>query len=87
MTIKVKTIKIYYIINFFGSRGYIVYKNYKLKGLRAMRDIKQKNMAEILDITRESYVRKENGHSQFTLNEIKVIKDLFGMSVEEIFFD
>ncbi|MCM1988982.1 helix-turn-helix transcriptional regulator [Oceanirhabdus seepicola] len=52
-----------------------------------MRDIKQRNMAEILEMTRESYARKENGHSQFTLNEVKVIKDLFGMSVEEIFFD
>ena len=62
-------------------------KNFKLKGLRAMRDMNQKSMAELLNMTRESYVRKENGHSEFTLGEARVIKDLFGMSVEEIFFE
>lgn len=65
----------------------------KLKGLRAMLGITQKEMAELLELSsQQRYSQKENGQSDFKRSEMKTIKEFFSskfkrdMSVDEIFF-
>ncbi|MDC4241977.1 helix-turn-helix domain-containing protein [Clostridium tertium] len=61
----------------------------KLKILRIKKGIKQKDIATLLNITANSYTKKENNKNPFTLREAKILKDFFSMSNEifiEIFF-
>ena len=60
--------------------------NFKLKALRVMRDLTQEELAKELGIHEVTYNRKEQGLSQFTLNEAKQISDFFKESIEDIFF-
>ena len=57
----------------------------KLIILRKERDIKQQELADLLNINVKTYNFKETGKSQFTMNEMFKISDFFGKSVEEIF--
>lgn len=63
----------------------------KLKGLRAEYNITQVEMAEIIGISEQSYVSKENGQVDFRLTEIKKILEHFNdklnanCTFEEIF--
>ncbi len=57
----------------------------KLIILRKERDIKQQELADLLNINVKTYNFKEAGKSQFTMNEMFKISDFFGKSVEEIF--
>ncbi|MDO5061992.1 MAG: helix-turn-helix transcriptional regulator [Peptostreptococcaceae bacterium] len=64
--------------------------NIELKVERLRRNLKQKDVANILGITEASYSRKENGLRSFTGDEIKRLAlalDLDVMRVNEIFFD
>lgn len=58
-----------------------------LKSLRAMKGLTQRDMAEILNMTVQTYNRKELGQREFTLEESKVIANIFGKTIEEIFFN
>ncbi len=58
-----------------------------LKSLRAMQGLTQADMAVFLDISKNSYNRKEKGEREFTLVEAKKISDRFNKCIEEIFFD
>lgn len=58
-----------------------------LKGLRKKDNLRQADMAELLNITVPAYNQKENNKRPFTINECKIISDFFGEPIEAIFFD
>ena len=59
----------------------------KLKVLRAMKEVKQEEVAEMLGITVTTYSKKENGKSDFTISEAKKLATFFDCTIEEIFFE
>ncbi len=59
----------------------------KLIELRKSKNYRQEDMAEILDISLSSYVRKENGRTQFLLREIAILIKEFEKSFSCIFSD
>lgn len=60
--------------------------NSVLKSLRALNNLTQGDMAATLNISVQTYNRKELGQRDFTLQESKIIADMFNKSIEEIFF-
>lgn len=58
-----------------------------LKGYRAKHNITQEEIANKLGISVVAYRNKENGHTQFTLSEVKTISDLFKANIKDIFFN
>lgn len=58
-----------------------------LKSLRAMQGLTQADMAQLLDISKNSYNRKEIGEREFTLSEAKKIADTFHKKIDDIFFN
>ncbi len=59
----------------------------KLKSLRVNYNITQDDMAQLLNISVQTYNKKENGKSEFTQSEINKILSLFDVKYEEIFFN
>jgi len=60
----------------------------KLKGARAEYGLRQKDVAEKLGITKKTYMRKENGQTEFTHSEINKILNLFpNKSYKDIFLE
>lgn len=59
----------------------------KLKILRAIKEVKQEDVANILGITLATYCKKENGKSNFTIPEAKKLATFFNCTIEDIFFD
>lgn len=57
-----------------------------LKACRQLKKMNQTDVANILNISLHSYCNKENGKVPFTLNEAKKLSNLFGFSIDEIFF-
>lgn len=57
-----------------------------VKSYRRFHNMTQSDMANVLGISTMSYCRKENGEREFKLSEAKTIADLFGCTIEEIFF-
>jgi len=58
-----------------------------LKALRVKFDLNQEDLAKILEISVVAYRNKENGKTQFTLEEAKKISNIFDFSIDEIFFE
>lgn len=63
----------------------------KVKAFREAIGLTQKDLAKILDISVDSYSRKERGVSEFRKNEMMKITDLFktngiSESLQDIFF-
>lgn len=58
----------------------------KLKAYRTFNKIRQEDMAKVLDIGLNTYNCKENGKTNFTLDEAKIIADFFNTTIEDIFF-
>ena len=58
--------------------------NITLVGLRANAGLSQEEVAESLEISRESYRNKEKGNSRLFLDEALKLGDLFDVSVEVI---
>lgn len=58
-----------------------------LRKLRKAHKYTQEYMAEHLNITAPTYTKKELGHLRFSLVEAKAIADLFGKTIEDIFFE
>ena len=59
----------------------------KLRKIRQSKDIKAKEIAEKLGLKTEgAYYKKETGTVPFTLEEGRIISELFEMPIEEIFF-
>lgn len=64
----------------------------KVKAFREAIGLTQKDLASILDISVDSYSRKERGVSEFRKNEMMKITELFKIngiseSLQEIFFN
>ncbi|MEG2380025.1 MAG: helix-turn-helix transcriptional regulator [Bacilli bacterium] len=60
-------------------------KNYTLKSLRARRGLRQRDLAELLDIPITTYSSKENGKRKFTVEEAIILSDIFKCDIREIF--
>lgn len=45
----------------------------------------QKKVAEKLSITPQRYQLKETGKANFTLPEAKILSEMYGMSIDELF--
>ena len=57
----------------------------KLIKLRKVYNVRQKDLAEYLNITKRTYCNKEKGISQFTSDEMFALSKYFKKSLEEIF--
>ena len=57
----------------------------KLILLRKETGTSQLVLAKLLNITEKTYNQKENGKSEFTINEMYAISKYFNMKVSEIF--
>ncbi len=57
-----------------------------LKSLREERGIKQKFIAEKLGISPNYYSQIENGHRPPQVEQLLKLRDLFNVSLDEIFF-
>ena len=60
--------------------------NENLKQLRKKGNIKSKDVAKMLDISKANYSKKENGIINFSLEEAKKVAAFFKVSVDSIFF-
>ena len=69
----------------FVNGGEFMYK--RLKALRQVNEMTQHEVAELLGINSHTYFNKETGKTVFTINEAKKLSDLFGASIEDIFFE
>lgn len=59
----------------------------KLRGIRYEKGYTMQNMADELNISKNCYFKKENGYTDFYLDEVKKILDLFNCKFEDIFFE
>lgn len=57
----------------------------KIKQCRAMRDMKQEELASLVGVRRETIVHLENGKYNPSLKLALDIAKVFGMTIEEIF--
>lgn len=57
----------------------------ELAALRRYFNFSQMRMANLLNIDVRSYINKENGVTQFKMNEMFIISRLFKKPIEEIF--
>lgn len=55
-----------------------------LKEYRVKNGYTQKEMANFLNIKQNSYSRKENGHRQFTIDELLALEKVFKISISEL---
>lgn len=59
----------------------------KLRKIRQEKGIKARDIAQKLGLKTEgAYYKKETGNVPFTLKEGKVISEIIGLPIEEIFF-
>lgn len=59
----------------------------KLIVLRRSNLLTQQNVADYLEIDLRTYQAKERGETQFKLNEMYLLSQLFHKSIDEIFLD
>ncbi|MBB6452019.1 DNA-binding XRE family transcriptional regulator [Salirhabdus euzebyi] len=57
----------------------------KLAAWRRFYNISQEEMARLIGITLRSYINKENGATQFKMDEMFLISNKIGKPIEEIF--
>lgn len=57
----------------------------KLKGLREFHKISKEEMARLTGIGTDTYRKKEDGWTQFKLNEMFAIAQRFNMRIEDVF--
>ena len=55
-----------------------------VKEYRVKKGYTQKQIAMLLNIKQNTYSNKENGKRAFTIDEIKILKELFKVSYEEL---
>ena len=56
----------------------------KIKEYRILKGYTQAEIANILNIKQSSYSNKELGRRDFTIEEIKLLKELFEVSFEDL---
>jgi len=57
----------------------------RFKGYMAINNIKQTEIAELLDISIQSVNKKVNGKEDFTLPQIRTLCQHFGISADDFF--
>lgn len=60
-------------------------KQWNLVRLRSEKNLKQEDLAKLLNITKESYGMKERGQTQFQMEEMFRLSRYFGLPIEQIF--
>ncbi len=63
----------------------------KVKGYRNMLNLSQKEVGDMLGLSKQSFSLKERGKIKFTIDEMKTLKNLFSsinphITIEDIFF-
>lgn len=63
----------------------------RVKGYRVMLGLTQREMADILGLSTQSYYLKENGRVKFTYDEMRVFRDrvqtiMPDVTIDDIFF-
>ena len=58
--------------------------NMKIKEYRILKGYTQSEIANILNIKQSSYSNKELGRRDFTIEEIKLLKELFEVTYEDL---
>lgn len=58
----------------------------KLKGLIAQNEMTHADIANLIDVASNTFSRKINGRTPFTLPEAKDIADHFNVTIDELFF-
>lgn len=56
----------------------------ELKALRVKNGHTQAKLGALMDMGETTYCKKENGQVDFTLTEIKMLKNIYNLSQEEI---
>ena len=56
----------------------------KINEYRIIRGYTQRELAEILGIKQNTYSDKERGKTNFTIDEIKIIKELFNTTYDDL---
>lgn len=56
----------------------------RIKEYRIIKGYTQRELAEILGIKQNTYSDKERGKTNFTIDEIKIIKELFKVTYEDL---
>ena len=57
----------------------------RFKGYMAEHDIKQSEIAEILGITKENVNAKVNGRQDFTMSQVRILCQHYGISADDFF--
>lgn len=63
----------------------------RVKGYRVMLGLTQKEMADVLGLSAQSYYLKENGRVKFTYDEMRIFRDrvqtiMPDVTIDDIFF-
>ena len=61
--------------------------NNKLAAYRKLHNLKQEDVAKMLNMSKVSYSYKENGKQEFRLSEAKTLADYFGVTIDSLFFN
>ena len=56
----------------------------KIKEYRIIRGYTHRELAEVLGIKQNTYSDKERGKTNFTIDEIKIIKELFNTTYDDL---
>ena len=56
----------------------------RVKEYRIIKGYTQRELAEILGIKHNTYSDKERGKTNFTIDEIKIIKELFSVTYDDL---
>ena len=56
----------------------------KLKVFRASRNLSGEDMANVLGVTSQAYYKLENGETEVKVKHIRLIRDAFNLSLEEV---
>ena len=56
----------------------------RIKEYRIIKGYTQRELAEVLGIKQNTYSDKERGKTNFTIDEIKVIKELFNTTYDDL---
>ena len=59
--------------------------NNKLAAYRKLHNLKQEDVAKMLNMSKVSYSYKENGKQEFRLSEAKTLADYFGVTIDSLF--
>lgn len=57
-----------------------------LKELRKINNLSQEEVANILLITKEDYIKIESGNNDISLNQLEMLASFYGLTVQELIY-